>query len=120
MTVITNIATYRQVATLSAPGAVSPNGDGDFIQVYAALSPAEWRCAIERASVASAERHFASTIIAQATHVFTGRFHSGITTKTKLVWIDRAGATHTANALDVVDVEGAGVVTMVAASEIVQ
>lgn len=121
MTVNVKIGTYRQVAALSAPsGAPTPDGDGGFTYTYADLSPAEWRCAIERASVASAERSFAATVISQATHVFTGRFHSGITTKTRLIWVDRAGATHTANALDVVDVEGAGVLTMVAASEVVQ
>lgn len=120
MTVTVNIGKYRQVATLSAPSATSPDGDGGFVQTYAALSPAEWRCSIERASVATAERNFADTVIAQTSHIFEGRFHSGITTKTKIVWVDRAGATHTANVIDYVDVEGAGVVTMVAASEIVQ
>ena len=119
MTVTINIGTYRQEVTLSAPGATSPDGDGGFVATYAALSPATWRCAIERASVASSERNFASTVISQATHILTGRFHAGITNKTRLVWVDRAGATHTANAIDVVDVEGAGVVTMVAASEVV-
>jgi len=119
MTVNVNIGTYRQVVTLSSPGAPTPDGDGGFTQTYAALSPADWRCAIERASVASAERNFAQTVISQATHIFTGRFHSGITTKTRLVWVDRAGTTHTANAIDVVDAEGAGVLSIVAASEVV-
>lgn len=118
MTVNVNIGSYRQLATLSAPGSTAPDGDGGFVVSYSPLSPASWRCAIERASVASAERHFAATVIAQATHVLTGRFHSGISTQTRLVWVDRAGVSHTANALDVVDVEGAGVETIVAASEV--
>ena len=119
MTATINIGTYRQEATLSAPSVVSPDGDGGFVSVFAALSPATWRCAIERASVAASERNFASTVISQATHILTGRFHSGITNKTRIVWVDRAGATHTANVLDAVDVEGAGVITVVAASEVV-
>lgn len=119
MTVNVNIGSYRQLATLSGQASTSPDGDGGYVPVLAALSPAEWRCAIERASVSSSERNFGSTVIAQATHIFTGRFHAGITTKTQLTWVDRSGRIHTANALDVVDVEGAGVVTMVAASEVV-
>lgn len=118
MTVTTKTGTYRQVVSLSAPSVTSPDADGGFVQTYAALSPSEWRCSIERASVASAERSFAATVIAQATHVFEGRFHSGITTRTRLVWVDRAGTTHTANVIDYVDVEGAGVITRVAASEV--
>lgn len=119
VTVTVAIGTYRQVATLSAPGAASPDGDGGYVQTYAALSPPTWRCAIEKASVSRGERNFASTVIAQASHILTGRFHEGITTQTRIVWVDRAGATHTANVLDVADPEGAGVLSIVLASEVV-
>jgi len=119
MTVTNAIGEYRQVATLSNPGAATPDGDGGFTQTYVALSPAEWRCSIQKATVRSAERAFASTVIAQGTYILTGRFHSGITTKTKVVWVDRANVTHTANVLDVNDEEGAGVKTMALVVEVV-
>ena len=118
MTVHVNTGTYRQVATLSAPGVTSPDGDGGYVQTYPALSPPQWRCAIEKATVASGERHFGSTVIAQATHLLTGRFHAGITTQTRLTWVDRAGTTHTANVIGVEDPEGAGVLTIVAVAEV--
>lgn len=118
MTVTINIGTLRQVVTLSAPATTSPDGEGGYHQTYAALSPSEWRCAIERASVRMAERFFASTVIAQASHIMRGRFHAGITTQTRLVWTDRNGTSHTANVLDAVDTEGAGVETVVLASEV--
>lgn len=117
MTVTVNTGTYRQVVSLTAPGAASPDGDGGYVQTLSALSPAQWRCAIEKASVSSAERHFSGTVIAQATHMMTGRFHAGISTETRLSWADRAGATHTANVIDVEDPEGAGVLTIVLAVE---
>ena len=117
MTVNVNTGTYRQVVNLTAPGATSPDGDGGYVQTFPSLSPSQWRCAIEKASVSSAERHFAGTVIAQGTHIMTGRFHAGITTETRLSWVDRAGTTHTANVIDVEDPEGAGVVTVVLAVE---
>jgi head-tail adaptor len=113
------IGELRQAAQLSTPGVATPDGDGGFTQTYTPLDPAEWRCAIEVASVRASERHFSGTVIAQATHILTGRFHPGITTQTRIVWVDRAGATHTANVLDVDDSEGAGVETVALVSEVV-
>jgi len=119
MTVTNAIGEYRQTATLSTPGTPVADGDGGFTQTPAPLSPATWRCAIEKATVRSAERHFASTVIAHGSYIMTGRFHSGITTKTTVVWVDRANVTHTANVVDVNDQEGAGVQTIVLAVEVV-
>jgi hypothetical protein len=118
MTVTINIGKYRQVVTLSTPGAAVPDGDGGYTQTQDPLDPPEWRCAIESASAALAERSFSSTVIAQASQVLTGRFHPGITTSTQMVWTDRAGVTHLANVVGVEDVEGAGVVTMALVSEV--
>ncbi len=115
------IGDLRQVATLANPGAPVPDGDGSFTRPYVPLTPAVWRCAVEKATVRSAERHFAATVIAHATHIFSGRFHPGINAQapTQIVWTDRAGVTHTGNVLDVDDTEGAGVETVALVSEIV-
>jgi len=119
MTVLLDTADFRQVAALTNPGAPVPDGDGSFTYPNAAaLDPAEWRCAIEKASVRASERAFAATVIAQASHILRGRFHLGITTQTQVVWIDRVGVTHIANVLDVDDTEGAGVETVVLVSEV--
>ncbi len=117
MTVLTKIGSYRQVATLSEFTAAVSDSDGGFTQALVALDPAEWRCAIEIASASSEMRHFNGTVIAQATHVLRGRFHSGITTNTRMQWTDRSDQIRTANVIGVVDVEGAGVETIVAAVE---
>lgn len=110
----------RQLATLYGPGTLVPDGDGGYTSTPSRLTPAEWHCSIEKATVRSSERRFAATVIAQATHILTGRYHSGITTKTTLTWVDRAGALHNANVLDVDDTEGAGVETVLAVSEVVE
>jgi len=118
MTVTLDIGKLRQVVTLANPRDVTV--DGDTTQVYdVALDPPTWRAAIEKASVRAAERAFGATVIAQATNILTGRFHPGITTETRLTWVDRANVTHTANVLDVADPEGAGVATVVLVVEVV-
>jgi len=119
MAVTILIGELRQVVTLSNPGTPVADGDGGFTLTYTALDPEEWRCAIEKASVRAAERHFAATITAHASYIMRGRFHPGITTETRMVWTDRSGAEHTGNVLDVDDTEGAGVETVALVSEVV-
>ena len=118
MTVTIDAGKLRQVATLAEATTPIADGDGAYGQSFVALDPETWRCAIEPASASSAERHFAGTVIAQATHIMRGRFHSGITENTRIQWTDRAGRAHLANVIAVVDSEGAGVQTVVAAVEI--
>lgn len=119
MAVTISIGKLRQVVSLYNPGIAIPDADGGFTQMYTPLDPAEWRCAIEVASVRASERQFSGTVIAQASHILSGRFHAGISTDTRMVWTDRAGQTHTANVLDVDDTEGAGVETVALVSELV-
>lgn len=119
MTVTLAIGELRQVVTLSNPSVTSPDGDGGYVQTFTPLDPATWRCAIERASVQKAERFFGGSVLAQSSYILTGRFHPGITMRTQMVWVDRAGVTHNATVLDLVDTEGAGVELKALVSEIV-
>lgn len=96
----------------------TPDGDGGFTQTFVAASPDAWWASIAKATVNASERLFAATVTAHATHILNGRFHAGITTKTRLSWVDRAGVTHVANVLDADDVDGAGVESLVLVSEI--
>ena len=107
----------RQTATLSSPAAPVADGDGGYTTAFVSLNPYEWRCAIDRATASNANRHFAASVIAYATHILRGRFHPDISTGTRIEWTDRNGDSHTADAVDVVDTEGAGVETVVAAVE---
>ncbi len=117
MSVTIDAGILRQTATLTARGTPQADGDGGYSTGYLALDPAEWRCAIDRASAANANRHFAASVIAYATHIIRGRFHPSISTATRIVWTDRNGDSHTADVVDAVDTEGAGVETIVAAVE---
>jgi len=114
-----DIGTLRQSATLWTPGTPVSDGDGGFTTPYTLLDPSAWRCAIAPATASVAQRHFAATVIAQASYLLTGRFHSGIRPGTRIIWVDRADVTHTGDVVGVEDVEGAGVVTMALVSEVV-
>lgn len=118
MTVTIDIGTLRQVATLSSLAVTSPDGDGGYIPIPAPLSPAEWRCAIVKGTTGAAARLFSQTVLAITTHIIRGRFHAGIDTQTRVTWVDRAGVTHTGDAVGVEDTEGAGVETVVAVAEV--
>lgn len=109
----------RQVVTLATPGTPVADGDGGWTQTDTPPDPAVWRCAIEGASVRAMERAFSGTVIAQASHILTGRYHPGITTETRMTWVDRSGATHHANVLAVDDTAGAGIQTVALVSEVV-
>lgn len=63
--------------------------EGDVVTVYKKLNPSRWHCSIEPATTRDLERRAASTVIATATHLITGRYHPGITTKTRITKGDR-------------------------------
>ncbi len=122
MGVVIDLGSLRHVATLSQvpapPG--TPDGDGGYTDTPTPLSPETWRCSIDRAASRPSVSRFSQTVIAQATHVLTGRFHSGIkAARTIITWVDRAGTTHTSRVLDEDDTEGLGVETVALVSEII-
>ncbi len=119
MSVTLVLGELRQTARLSAPGDPIPDGDGGYTETTTPLSPPRWACSIETASVRSSEKRFAATVSSLATHIFTGRYHPGITRQTVVAWTDRAGAEHTGNVLDAQDTDGAGVESVVLVAEVV-
>jgi hypothetical protein len=119
MGIALHLGALRQVVTLSQPGSPVPDGDGGFTHPYTPLDPVTWRCAIAPPKTPRpSETTAAGTVTAHATHVLTGRFHPGITSQTRFVWTDTAGAVHTADALDVDDTEGLGIETVALVTEI--
>ncbi len=117
MAVVLELGDLRQSGALSAPVS-TPDAFGGETLSYQPLTLTPWFFKIRRASSLAAERVFASTVIAHATHMLSGRYNPEITTKTRIVWVDYAGATHTADVLDVDDTDGAGVETVALVSEI--
>jgi len=87
----------RHRITLENPGAAVPDGDGGFTQtpwqplfpspVWASIAPASARD-LERVG-AGTERVGAGTVLSSATHIVTMRYHSGVTTKTRITFHGR-------------------------------
>lgn len=67
----------------------TPDGDGGYTESYAASSPSPVWAEIVPATPSAIERVAGNTIEAPVTHIVTIRTHSGVTTKTRLVFGSR-------------------------------
>jgi head-tail adaptor len=85
----TSVGSHRHVVSLANPGTAVPDGDGGYTQTPVPLDPAEWHCSVMPATARDLERQAASTVAATATHILTGRYHSGITTQTVVTFKSR-------------------------------
>src|SRR4026208_1417998 len=83
------IGEHRHLVVLRAPGAPVPEGDGGFTQTWTDLSPNTWYCSIKPATARDLERVAAGTVISSASHIVEGRYHAGITTKTRIIFNSR-------------------------------
>jgi head-tail adaptor len=109
------IGQARHVVTLENPGDPAPDGDGGYTETFAPLDPASWDCAITPASqrLRTLETLASATVLAQATHVLTGRYHPGITIETRLTFNGRRF-----NVINVANVEERGIETQLLAVEV--
>lgn len=81
------IGEWRNVVTLEAPTPAA-DGDGGYVDTWAPLTPALLDCSIRSAGPHDLERALGGTTAATASHVLTGRYHPGITTKTRIRYAD--------------------------------
>jgi SPP1 family predicted phage head-tail adaptor len=81
-----DIGALRHRVTLENPGTPVPDGDGGYTEAWTALSPASVSASIVPATARDLERVVAGTVMATATHVVTIRYHSGVTTKTRVTF----------------------------------
>ena len=83
------IGLARHRVTLDEPGDPIPDPDGGWIETYTPLNPADWDCSIAQAAARTLESIGAGSLVAQATHVVRGRYHAGITTRTRVTFHGR-------------------------------
>lgn len=86
------IGDQRHLVTFQDPGPPIPDGAGGYTQSWSDLSPATWYVAIAPASAADLERVAAGTVITQASHVIHGRYHPGVSTKSRMLFSGRTFA----------------------------
>jgi SPP1 family predicted phage head-tail adaptor len=71
------------------PGPAVPDGDGGYTQSWIDLSPAALSVRIAAPTARDLESLGPGTVVSTATHVITGPFHSGVTTKTRITFNGR-------------------------------
>lgn len=94
--------------TLENPSAAEPDGDGGFTQTWTRCQPGTAWASIKGARRGSRERVAHATVIGQAVWDVEIRYHPDVTNQTRLTWVDRGGASQTANVRDVDDVDARG------------
>ena len=78
------IGDYRHLVLLQSPGSPVPDGDGGWTETWSDLSPSTWHVSIEPATARDLERVSAGTVMSTASHIVKGRYHPGVTTKTRI------------------------------------
>ena len=102
-----DLGSMRQDVYLENPTQTS-DGDGGYIEVWSPLDPAYAFAQFTRVPSAKMERLAAGTIATQGARGVKMRYHPGVTEKTRLTWLDRAGRSHVASVVDFEDVEEVG------------
>lgn len=110
-----SIGAYRHRVLFQAPGPAVPDGDGGYTQTWSDLAPGAWMVSIEPATARDLERVAAGTVLSTASHVVKGRYHDGVTTKTRMVFAGRTFAI-----TGVANVEERGITMELVAVEVVQ
>lgn len=80
------VGDFRHLVLFQNPGAPVADGDGGFTQSWTDLVPGTWHVSIEPATARDLERVAAGTVLSTASHIVKGRYHSGVTTKTRMVF----------------------------------
>ncbi len=79
-----SVGDRRHVLIPENPGPPVTDSDGGFTQPWALCDPPTWHVAISPASARDLERVAVGTVLSTASHIVRGRYHPGITTKTRL------------------------------------
>jgi hypothetical protein len=113
------LGTYDKRVTFENPGPAVPDGDGGYTEGWVPLTPAGWKVRITPATAADLERTAAGSVVSMASHVVEGAWHPGVTTETRMVWIDRARVSHVFSIVGKVNLEMRSVVMVLGAVEVV-
>jgi SPP1 family predicted phage head-tail adaptor len=108
------VGALRHSIVLENPAAAVADGDGGYTQAFTDLTPSPVQASIVPASARDLERVAAGTVLSTATHVVTMRYHSGVTTKTRITF-----GTRTFNVVGVMNPEERNLWTVAVAVEVV-
>ena len=80
-----SIGATRHLVTFEDPGAPVPDGEGGYTETWTPLSPATWYVRVRPATTKDAERVTAGTVITHVSHLVHGRYHPGVTTRSRMI-----------------------------------
>lgn len=83
------IGAYRHLVTFQGPSAPVSDGDGGWTTAWSDLDPATWHVSIEPATARDLERVAAGTVLSTASHIVKGRYHSGVTLASRMLFNSR-------------------------------
>lgn len=78
----------HRVTVQNPDGPPVPNGVGGYTQAYVDATPPAWQVAILGATAPDLERVTTGTVVSMATHLVLGPYHPGLTTKSRLLFVD--------------------------------
>lgn len=78
-----SIGKTEHLVTFDDPAAV-PDGEGGYTETWTPLQPAQWFVRIRPATPKDAEHLTAGTVITHVSHLVHGRFHPGVSTRTRM------------------------------------
>jgi len=81
-----SIGRDSQLVTFEGPGDPVPDGEGGYTQAWTPLAPPTWYVRIRPATARDAEKVTAGTVITHVSHIVHGRFHPGVTTRTRMLF----------------------------------
>jgi len=79
-----SIGRTDQLVTFEDPGDPVPDGEGGYTETPVPLDPPTWYVRVRPATAKDAERVTAGTVITHVSHLVHGRFHPGVTTRTRM------------------------------------
>ena len=80
-----SIGQQRWLVTFEDPDPPVPDGEGGYLQTWTAVVPPTWFVRVRPATARDAERVTAGTVITHVSHVVYGRFHPGVSTRTRMI-----------------------------------
>jgi head-tail adaptor len=80
-----SIGQTQQLVTFEDPGTPVPDGEGGYTATAVPLSPATWYVRMRPATAKDAERVLAGTVITHVSHLVHGRYHPGVTTRSRMI-----------------------------------
>jgi head-tail adaptor len=97
------IGTDEHLVRFEDPGPPVPDGEGGYTETWTPLDPPTWYVRVRPATAKDAERVLAGTVITHLSHLVHGRFHPGVTTRTRMIF---DGATYLVTSVENLELRG--------------